>query len=315
MIAADPGTHATWDLSGILAPFDAARASRCALIVLSSVSGSDKDGRGAPAGVLAHLWSRCRALRVAADGAANSLPRGGAVSSDVELRPDVICGDFDSLTRESAAHWSSRGVRLVHAPSQYAGDMTKCLDEVAAAQGQDRWEVFVWGAFGGRWDLEMANFSSAVAASSRFGALSLLGTDCAAGLLPAGASSVNAVSPGEGPLCGLVPLFGPASAVTTTGLHWNLAGQEMSFGALVSTSNWLAAVYPYVHVCGPAGVDAAPKPSLPTPPVVNERTVTVTSSHPLVWTVSLHWQRALDALLVANGTLASNLAAATDSQA
>ena len=42
----------------------------------------------------------------------------------------------------------------------------------------------------------------------------------------------------EGPTCGLVPIKGCATA-TTRGLKYNLNGEEMAFGGLISTSNTL----------------------------------------------------------------------------
>lgn len=42
-----------------------------------------------------------------------------------------------------------------------------------------------------------------------------------------------------GPSIGLIPLFGPVDRVATSGLEWDLTGQRIAFGELVSTSNRL----------------------------------------------------------------------------
>eukprot|EP00958_Prasinococcus_capsulatus_P023594 scaffold3551_cov408-Prasinococcus_capsulatus_cf.AAC.21 len=55
-------------------------------------------------------------------------------------------------------------------------------------------------------------------------------------MIPAGVSLVHPDLMLEGPICGLVPIAGPAK-VTTRGLKWNLDDQMLSFGELVSTSN------------------------------------------------------------------------------
>jgi thiamine pyrophosphokinase len=64
----------------------------------------------------------------------------------------------------------------------------------------------------------------------------------------------------EGPACGLLPLSGPASDVSTHGLQWDLSHSRLALGEFISSSNRLA-----------AGCD----------------TVTVTTDVPLVWTIEL----------------------------
>ena len=99
----------------------------------------------------------------------------------------------------------------------------------------------VAGAFGDRFDHELA----AVDALYRFGAQRpkarcvLHGDRTAAILLGAGAHEIRVRRDVEGPHCGLIPVGGAVQRVTTTGLTWNLSGQRLAFGELVSSSNLL----------------------------------------------------------------------------
>ena len=99
----------------------------------------------------------------------------------------------------------------------------------------------VAGAFGDRFDHELA----AVDALYRFGAQRprarcvLHGDRAAAMLLGAGAHEIRVRRDVEGPHCGLIPVGGAVRRVTTTGLTWNLSGQRLAFGELVSSSNLL----------------------------------------------------------------------------
>jgi len=41
----------------------------------------------------------------------------------------------------------------------------------------------------------------------------------------------------EGPLCGIIPIYGLIDTITTDGLKWDLHDHKLAFGVLVSTSN------------------------------------------------------------------------------
>ena len=80
-----------------------------------------------------------------------------------------------------------------------------------------------------------------------------------------------------GPMCGLLPIGGSCAEVWTSGLRWNLHGERLGFGGLVSSSNMLT--------------EGATEGSL--------HEVTVTTSDPLVWTTMLRpegWPRTLTEL-------------------
>ena len=69
----------------------------------------------------------------------------------------------------------------------------------------------------------------------------LLGRTSMAVLIPPGTTVIRPDLRAEGPSCGLVPLTGPAR-VTTSGLKWNLDGDEITFRRFISTSNELLPV-------------------------------------------------------------------------
>lgn len=94
------------------------------------------------------------------------------------------------------------------------------------------------GAFGGRFDHEMAAISILHTYTSRFSRLVLMGGGNVAFLLAPGVKHV--VEPDvrfEGPTVGLIPVGGPCRSVTTDGLKWNLQAGWLEFGVLVSSSN------------------------------------------------------------------------------
>ena len=75
----------------------------------------------------------------------------------------------------------------------------------------------------------------------------------------------------EGPTCGLLPIGGKCDKVHTSGLRWNLRGEPLEFGGLVSSSNQLLA-----------------------DPETGLAEVHVSTTHPVVWTTVLRpdgWPR------------------------
>ncbi|CAM9452148.1 unnamed protein product [Choristocarpus tenellus] len=102
----------------------------------------------------------------------------------------------------------------------------------------DQFTVVGLGAFGGRFDHEMAAMSLLHTYTARFHRLVLLGSGNIAFLLDEDHKHI--ICPDrrfEGPTCGLFPIGGPCQSVTTKGLQWNLEEGHLEFGILVSTSN------------------------------------------------------------------------------
>jgi thiamine pyrophosphokinase len=215
------------------------------------------------------LWGVAK-YRICADGAANRLRNLNErnISSShqqqqqqqqaMRLVPDLIIGDLDSITDETKAYYSD--VRTVQVIDQDRNDLDKALEAAASYR-----RVVVFGAFGGRFDQQMACIQSLYCYPDR--EIFLYDDTSMAVLVPAGETSLFlavgattakcAVS--EGPSCGLIPIGQPVRSMTTTGLQWNLNEQGMHFGGLVSTSNR-----------------------------VTDQEVTIVSSEPFLFTAELH---------------------------
>ena len=90
-------------------------------------------------------------LLVALDGAANRL-------LELNLTPDVIVGDLDSITTSVLNQCESSGVQIVRTPSQEKSDISKGLQWVEQEQPNARIDVI--GVEIGRYDHHLAAYSA-----------------------------------------------------------------------------------------------------------------------------------------------------------
>ena len=252
-----------------------------------------------PASALRTLWA-LSSYRVCADAAANRLRDSiqlamgddeAMVSGNpaalrerlVRLRhvakihesmvPDAVTGDFDSIRPDVIDFYHERGCTIAHDPSTNSTDFDKALRLVEEAQASAlrsegrharKWTVIAFGAFGDRFDHEMASVN-VLHRYKRFERLILMGERMTAELLPPGRHIIRPNPLIEGPTCGLLPVGGRCEAAWTSGLRWNLRGEPLEFGGLVSSSNQL--------MCDEATGALEP--------------VTVTCTQPLIWTTVL----------------------------
>ena len=168
----------------------------------------------------------------------------------LKYQPDLITGDLDSMLSETRQFYEDKGVQIVKHYDQDYNDLDKSIQAIP-----DGYKTcFVYGAFGGRFDQEMASIQALFAhANGPIRDLSLWDDQNAAILLVPGehtvqcpnygesdaasSSSTSRRVMGEGPTCGLIPIGEPCQFVTTTGLKWNLDNQPLAFGGIVSSSN------------------------------------------------------------------------------
>ncbi|KAH9838419.1 thiamine pyrophosphokinase [Rhodofomes roseus] len=250
--------------------------------------------------LLRRLWNAC-SWRCCADGGGNRLhdllkdiQEGDGQRDQRSLyRPNLIKGDLDSLRDDVREYYASHGVPVVHDPDQYATDLMKCiraLEEKDTAEGTQS-DLILIGGLSGRLDQTVHTLS--LLHKLRKGRMRIFAvTDdnlawvldevrsITLALKPPFPASTSASMPNThstippsqgthhitvnhavfGPTCGLLPVGVDSTVLTTTGLRWNLTDAESSFGGLVSTSNHL---------------------------VPEQKTVTITTSKPIWWTMEL----------------------------
>lgn len=174
--------------------------------------------------VLAHL--RQANLIVAADGGADPL-----VSLDV--LPQIVIGDFDSLSPKAADILSEKGCRFIRvAPEKDETDMELAV-RYALEQGAK--EITLLGSLGGRIDHTFANLLL-LASLARKGILAKAVTP------PLTVHSVagNLTLEGKaGDLVSVFPFQGPVSGVSEQGFKYPLDNVNLDPFTVVGTSNEL----------------------------------------------------------------------------
>jgi len=235
---------------------------KTALIILNSTINSNS---------LRRIWENS-AIRVCADGGANRLfNMSSSTHEEGKFIPDFICGDLDSIHSEVKNFYSSNGVELHEDCDQNTTDFQKTSvklyelmnqrDYETGHTSEDRkWTVIVLGALGNRFDQEISNINM-LFHWNHPSRLVLLSDENIIYLLTSGMNRIT-LTEYEGPICGLLPIGNPSGSLHTSGLKWNLNGESLQFGTLISTSNYIL-----------------------------ENEVTVQTQSPIVWTCQVDLDR------------------------
>jgi thiamine pyrophosphokinase len=202
------------------------------------------------------LISRKR-LRIAADGAANRLR---SILPNKKL--DMIVGDLDSVNADTLEYYQSLGSSVIdQSDDQATTDLDKCL-AVAAKSGCN--QAIIVGELGStRLDHLFGIVQSlfvALKPKGLFDDLTVFSSDSSMKLLlpaPDGSDCASSdlhrhiIEADAGSKCGLIPIGGACTDVTTEGLKWNLDHETLQFGDLISTSNTVTGPFVAVKSNGP----------------------------------------------------------------
>lgn len=186
---------------------------------------------------------------VVADGAANLISE-----SCPSLIPSHIVGDFDSVDADILAHYRSLGCKVVNEPCQDSNDFSKAMHLAVTERASATEPILVLGGQpgSGRLDQFFGNIQELSVRAEMGIDVWWLSEHHATMVLGPGKHRIFVDPSQEGPKCGLVPIAGVVSNVTTHGLRWDLTSQSSRFGAggLVSSSNEVVAAAVDVETSG-----------------------------------------------------------------
>ncbi len=163
---------------------------------------------------------------VAADG-------GGDASAVIGLKPDVLIGDFDSISENRLEELEAEGIPVIRYPREK--DETDGELAILHALGKGADSLVVLGAFGGRIDHELANLMLLTRPELEGKEVVVVDGNQAVRLLRSGETLV--VRGKVGDTLSLIPVGGDARGVTTGGLLYRLQDGDLLMGPARGVSN------------------------------------------------------------------------------
>jgi thiamine pyrophosphokinase len=165
---------------------------------------------------------------IAADG-------GAAHCLALGLVPDLVVGDFDSLSAADLERLQALGARLEKYPARKDETDLELALRIACAGGAQ--PVLVLGALGSRWDMSLANILLLAHPDFRSTRLTLVDGPVEISLAQPGADCI--ISGAAGDTVSLIPLQGDAHGVVTDGLEYPLLDETLQYAATRGVSNVL----------------------------------------------------------------------------
>ncbi|MCF8069639.1 MAG: thiamine diphosphokinase [Desulfobacterales bacterium] len=166
---------------------------------------------------------------IAADG-------GARHCLTMDITPDVIIGDFDSLTEKELNRLNIPEENLIRYPAAKDKTDLQLAIELAVDRGAN--EIILFGALGGRWDMSLANILLMASLEKKNTAISIIDGKEEIRILK-GRNQIT-LSGKTGNILSLIPIGGDATGVTLSGLIYSLEDGTLKFGDSRGISNKFA---------------------------------------------------------------------------
>ncbi len=167
-------------------------------------------------------------LLIAADG-------GALHCQSLGLTPDVVIGDFDSLSEDDLENLSAQGTRLIRYPTHKDATDLELAVRYAQEAGADA--ILILGGLGARWDQTLANLLLPALVDFKQTRIRFLDGRQEIGLLRGGETLT--IQGRKGDTVSLVPVGGAAHNITTQGLEYPLHRENLLLGSTRGVSNVL----------------------------------------------------------------------------
>lgn len=204
------------------------------------------DGQEPISSIANHCISQADIV-IATDGAARYMRR-------MNLIPNLIIGDLDSIDEETYRFYQNKGVSIIHESTQYSTDFEKALEYcIAECIGSS---ISVLGIHGKQTDHLLTNFSVLLRYSKKIASVIAYDDTHEHYFLHDGKPSTVIEKPLKTKIS-LTPL--PAAyGVTTEGLLYPINREDMTFGNREGLSNRLSAVTATISISSGALLVSVP---------------------------------------------------------
>jgi thiamine pyrophosphokinase len=153
----------------------------------------------------------------------------------MELTPDIVVGDLDSLDPALCAELEAAGVRFeIHPARKDETDLELAL-RLAVAEGAN--EIEILAMLGGRLDQSLANLL--LLARPEWASAQVRATEGSQSVWPVRGGQETIIGGECGDLLSLVPVTPLVSGVTLKGVEWPLHAATLRFGSTLTISNRL----------------------------------------------------------------------------
>ncbi|XP_032512977.2 thiamin pyrophosphokinase 1 isoform X2 [Danaus plexippus] len=200
--------------------------------------------------IIKQFWNEA-SLRITVDGGTSHWDKFlNHLSHDEQKSmkcPDLVTGDFDSISEEMLQKYKDKHCKIISTPDQDFTDFTKAIIELNNYCEENKVQMdyaLVMAQNSGRLDQILGNIQTLhLIKENRLlhpqTRVYMLSDDSISWLLHPGDHIIEIplASRNGNAWCSLIPVGEPCISVTTSGLKWNLDNQKLNFGGLISTSN------------------------------------------------------------------------------